>query len=90
MEFEKHCQETLQKLGNRYEEVHIWLDYYYQFEGVSHREKRHHTNGVKEVEKLFGKEAGKAAVLHIKSDLCGDLPTPEEWKDADYWLSFFR
>jgi hypothetical protein len=44
---------------------------------MKHRQKRHHIQGIKEVETLFGHEAAKAAYLHIMSDLKMDNWTEE-------------
>ncbi len=71
MTFNEHCKESIEKLGSPFEEVHIWLDEFAHSEeyGMKHRKVRHHLQGIKEVIKLFGTEAGEAARLHIISDL---------------------
>lgn len=69
--FKEHCEETIKLLGKAYEEVHVWLDEFAGSEefGMAHRKKRHHGVGIKEIIKIFGKEAGKAAKRHIITDL---------------------
>lgn len=71
MRFEDHCLDSLNLFGNRFEEVHKWLD---EFAGKSnigmkHRKFRHHLSGIKEIEILFGYNASLAARRHIEQDL---------------------
>jgi len=82
MKFEDHCAECLETLGSPYPEVHSWLDEYAGSPkyGMKHRKVRHHEEGIKQVIKLFGKEAGVAARLHIISDL-----KMEGWKEGDHF-----
>jgi hypothetical protein len=80
MKFEEHCLECVQKLGKPFEEVHLWLDEFAgskQF-GIKHRHLRHHQQGILEAERIFGKNAGQAARLHIISDL-----KMEGWMNGD-------
>ncbi|QAZ67273.1 DUF6915 family protein [Solidesulfovibrio carbinolicus] len=78
--FEQHCQETQNILGKRYEAVHKWLDEFFLVPpyGTRHRRLRHHEAGIREVERLFGLEAAKAARIHILMDL-----RMEGWRDGD-------
>jgi hypothetical protein len=71
MNLEEHCLECKQKLGKSFEEVHVWLDEFAGSKqyGMKHRSIRHHLEGIREAEKLFGNDAGKAAKLHVISDL---------------------
>jgi len=75
----EHNKECLEKLGNDWNRVHKWLDEkardYYPF--LSHRQIRHHTDGVEFIRHQWGDEAAKAAELHIISDE-GKVPTREE------------
>ena len=82
MKFEEHCLECTQKLGLPFQEVHRWLDAYAGLPkyGMRHRKVRHHQAGINEIIKLFGIEAGKAARLHIVSDL-----KMEGWKETDHF-----
>ena len=75
---EQHCEECIRKLGRPWDNVHAWLDAKagYYFPSASHRQIRHHTEGVEEIRKMWGNEAAKAAELHIISDE-GYIPTPE-------------
>lgn len=78
--FEKHCEESEKLFGERFEEVHLWLDAFAGTEeyGMRHRKKRHHEEGIRQVIELFGKTAGKAAREHIISDL-----EEEGWTERD-------
>lgn len=80
MTFEEHCKESIEKFGKPYEEVHRWLDKFAHSKeyGMKHRRVRHHLQGIKEAEELFGKEAGEVAKAHIISDL-----KLEGWKESD-------
>jgi len=82
MKFEEHCAKCLEKLGNQFPKVHSWLDEYAGTPeyGMKHRKVRHHEEGIKQVIKLFGGEAGVAARLHIISDL-----KMEGWKEGDHF-----
>lgn len=80
MTFEKHCEESDDLFGERFEEVHCWLD---AFQGtpkyrMRHRRKRHHEEGIRQVVELFGRKAGEAARRHILSDLM-----EEGWNEKD-------
>lgn len=80
MKLEEHEKESLAIFGKPYTEIHLWLD---EFAGTTeygmrHRHKRHHKEGLREAEKLFGWDAAIAARLHIMSDL-----KEEGWKESD-------
>jgi len=78
--FEKHCEQTEQLLGDRFEQVHLWLDELAGKEpyGMKHRRKRHHAAGIEEVRRMFGDRAAEAARIHIEMDLM-----EEGWTRAD-------
>ena len=44
-----HCEDCVRELGEPFEEVHRWLDEFYETHGAAHREFRHHHDGVEEV-----------------------------------------
>jgi len=77
--FEEHCKHTLKKLGNRFEEIHKYLDSYIHRLGYAHRFILHHKEGVEEIRSKFGDEAAEAARLHILLDCEGHIP-----EKADY------
>ena len=83
--FEKHCQDSIEKFGESFEEVHLWLDEFFKDKGPSHRDIRHHENGVEEVRKKWGDKAADVAIDHIKADCKGVVPTMEQIK---LWLLF--
>lgn len=80
MTFEEHCRESMRSFGERYEEVHRWLDEFMGKPGygMRHRRKRHHEAGIRQVEEFFGEEAARAARQHIVSDL-----KLEGWTEED-------
>jgi hypothetical protein len=81
MTFEEHCKESITLFGKPYEEVHIWLDEFQKAPGVGmrHRKYRHHEAGIREITRVFGEEAGKAARQHIISDL-----KEEGWRESEH------
>lgn len=82
MKYEDHCTEAFLVLENRYEEINKWLDEFANKPGIGlkHRRYRHHLAGISEIKKLYGKDASKAAMLHIISDL-----KEEGWKPTDHF-----
>ena len=80
--FEQHCKECEEKLGDRFEEVHRFLDQFAGKLGYDHRKIFHHKYGVALVRHFFGDEAAKAAELHIKADCGGKVPDTDDWMDA--------
>lgn len=80
MKFEDHIKRCVEVLGEGFPEVHKYLDYYFgRFPYFDkHRRKRHHKEGIAEVEKILGHEAAKAAYLHIFDDLMMDNWKPED------------
>jgi hypothetical protein len=82
MKLEAHEKESLAIFAKPYSEVHLWLDEFAGTPeyGMRHRRKRHHRQGVREAEGLFGEEAGLAARLHIISDL-----KEEGWREDQHF-----
>ena len=80
--FEAHCEESIRLFGQRYEEVHRWLDAFAGTKeyGFRHRKKRHHAAGIREAIALFGETAGPVARQHIITDL-----QDEGWTEADHF-----
>lgn len=82
MRFEEHCQRTEVMLGDRFEEVHIWLDHFAFVPSTStteayydseHRRYRHHMAGIERVWSDMGWLAAVAATRHVLDDLFGPL-----------------
>jgi len=71
MKFENHCKESERLFGKRFEDVHRWLDAYAGSpqHGMRHRKVRHHEEGVRQIERMYGHFAAQAAKQHIISDL---------------------
>ena len=67
MDFESHCKASEALFGQRFEEVHHWLDEFAQKPGIGmkHRKFRHHLEGVAEAGALFGTDGGRAALQVI-------------------------
>lgn len=82
MKFEEHCAESIILFGEAFAYVHLWLDEFAGKKpyGMQHRRIRHHLEGIREVERLFGKKAALAARQHIISDLM-----MEGWKEGDHF-----
>lgn len=81
--FEEHCRDCLAELGERFGQVHEWLDELQAEYGPMHRPFRHHTGGVERVRALWGEQAARAAEIHIRRDTGGRLPTPRQLRE--YW-----
>jgi hypothetical protein len=94
VKFEEHCQRSEDMLGDRFEQVHIWLDHYAWVPSTpssdpsydpTHRRRRHHLNGIMHVWHKWGKTAALAATRHVLDDLYGpdyhdvyDIPLDEQ------------
>ncbi|MGC8491932.1 MAG: DUF6915 family protein [Syntrophobacteraceae bacterium] len=89
MRFEDHCEESQKLFGNRFEEVHLWLDELHRAaEEGRYRRIRHNEAGIKQVVELFGEKAGEVARQHIISDLKEYGWTEAEGlpkDDEEYW-----
>ena len=82
MRFEEHCERTEALLGDRFEQVHIWLDHYAvvlstptteAYYDPGHRRYRHHMAGIQKVDEQMGWLASVAATRHVLDDLFGPL-----------------
>lgn len=82
MRLEEHIEESLRLFSKPYEKVHLWLDELARSPkyGMRHRKVRHHLEGLRQVEELFGKEAVPVARQHIVSDL-----KLEGWTESDHF-----
>lgn len=82
MKLADHEIECISKLGSPFTAVHKWLDEFAGSPeyGMKHRKKRHHREGIEKTKKLFGINGGKAAEIHIVSDL-----KEEGWKKTDHF-----
>lgn len=78
------------KLGERFEEVHRFLDQFAEKFGYSHRKIFHHKYGVELVRYFFGEKATEAAELHIKADCDGKIPDIADWRNAMDFLRDYR
>ncbi|MGC8493456.1 MAG: hypothetical protein ACP5SH_17155 [Syntrophobacteraceae bacterium] len=80
MHHEEHAKHTLRIYGRRADEVHLFLDQFWEKYRISHRRLLHHRLGVELAVKKFGEAAWGPAELHILDDL-GCIP--ETWVDHD-------
>lgn len=83
MKLEEHERESLAIIGKPYTEIHLWLDEFAGTPecGMRHRRRRHHKEGLREAEKLFGWDAVLAARLHITSGW-GSFEIFRSWKQV--------
>lgn len=77
--FEEHCNDCERLLGDRCAAVNGWMDEGFKIFGSQHRFWRHHWNGVKQAEALFGALGRKAAMVRILKD-CGRVPKARDWE----------
>jgi hypothetical protein len=91
----EHCKTSVKKWKGTpldYERIHVWLDETKAWVGTSmHRMFRHHSEGIFECERVFGKSFinsdGKTvytryvAEQHVKEDCNNYIPTAKEWVD---------
>ena len=91
-----HAKSSAKKFGGKWEEyihLHEWLDETKAWVGHSnHRMFRHHSEGIFELEKTFGKSFvnsdGKTVYVryvgeqHVKEDCFNYIPTAKDWIDA--------
>jgi hypothetical protein len=91
----EHCKTSVRKwkgIPSDYERIHVWLDETKAWVGHSmHRMFRHHSEGIFECERVFGKSFinsdGKTvytryiAEQHVKEDCNGYVPSAKEWVD---------
>lgn len=68
----EHCAQATRTFGQPFTKVHEWLDACHDlrgYGGVAHRRKRHHLAGVREIARMYGPQAARAAHQHIVADL---------------------
>jgi hypothetical protein len=91
-----HAKSSAKKFGGTWEEyidIHNWFDFTKSWCGHSlHRMWRHHSEGIFEMEKIFGmsfiNSEGKTVYTryigeqHVREDCNNYIPTAKEWVDA--------
>ena len=85
-----HGDDCERFLGDRCEDVHIWIDELFRKFGGLHRAFRHHRRGVETAAELFGERGRKAAIIHILRD-CGHVPKHRDYVEEKvdslgFWL----
>lgn len=90
-----HAQSSVKQWGGRPEDylaIHEWLDATKElFADCRHRALRHHSHGIFEAERVFGRALVNAegktvpvreiAERHVKEDCGGHIPTVADWLD---------
>ena len=74
--FEKHCKISEKHTGERFEELHKWMDGPQKELGISHRTKRHDTSSISEVRERWGDNGVREFLRHIEEDY---KHTREKW-----------
>jgi len=69
MYYPEHCKRSKEKFGKPWYAVHRWLDEFAKQDLINHRRARHHKEGIKEIEKMWGREAANVAEQHIIDDM---------------------
>ena len=72
--FEEHCKDCEKILGDRFEQVNMWLDELFELVGPDHRDIRHNEKGIEKIKKMWGDKSAQAAEIHIKRDEHGIIP----------------
>jgi integrase len=66
---EEHCQDSLERYGKRFDDLHHWLDEPSTLLGKGHRVHRHDlVETPKQAKELFGEFADQACLDHIRLD----------------------
>ena len=100
----KHAESSVRLFGGKvedYEPIHEWMDATKEtFADFRHRALRHHSQGIFEAERVFGKHivnssGAKVPVRyigeqHVKEDCGGRIPTVSDWFrniKPEVWMS---
>lgn len=99
-----HAQSSARLFGGKpedYEEIHDWFDATKEtFADYRHRALRHHSQGIFEAERVFGKTITNSSGTkvpvryigeqHVKEDCGGRIPTVADWLrniKPEMWMS---
>lgn len=91
----EHSKSSVKKWGGKvedYQAIHEWFDETKAWVGHSvHRMFRHHSEGIFECERVFGRSivnsSGKTVYVryigeqHVKEDCNGKIPSAKDWVD---------
>lgn len=91
----QHAKSSVRKFGGKVEDylsIHEWFDATKAWIGHSkHRMFRHHSEGIFEMERLFGPTLTNSdgdvvytryvGEQHVREDCCGKIPSAKEWMD---------
>lgn len=80
MDRQYHENISLDRFGNKFTHVHLFLDRYFKKYGPSHRALLHHEKGIDLVVENFGEVARRPAEQHIRDDVhC----VPKYWNEYE-------
>ena len=82
--FQDHCADCEAALGERFEEINLWLDELFITYGSGHRPIRHNAAAIERIRTKHGDKAAEAAKIHILRD-CGAVPTVEEAEQSCFY-----
>ena len=77
----QHMKDCRHLIGEECRDVNLWLDEFAAILGPTHRFKRHHREGIRDAEALFGERGRKAATVHILRD-CRNIPRERDYADG--------
>jgi hypothetical protein len=100
----KHADSSVRLFGGKaedYEPIHAWMDATKEtFGDFRHRALRHHSQGIFEAERVFGKQIINSsgalvpvryvAEQHVKEDCGGRIPSVSDWLRCirpESWMS---
>ena len=87
--FEEHKTDTLKRLGNSHDAVHLYIDQWHNKFGAKHRFVLHNQEGVEEIRQKFGDDGAKAAECHIRLDCGGKIPKKDDYVTGKVdWLGY--
>ena len=63
-----HCENSFNRTGKDFRELHEWMDEPGEILGIDHRRVRHDLSYIEEVRKKFDIEGVKEFLMHISED----------------------
>jgi hypothetical protein len=77
----QHMRDCKFLIGEDCESVNRWMDECFKEYGPLHRFKRHHREGIRQAESIFGDLGRRAATVHILRD-CRQIPRESDYSDG--------
>jgi hypothetical protein len=75
----QHEKDCVRFVGQPWTQVHEWMDECFRELGATHRKARHHWEGIRHAEELFGLGARSAALIHVLRD-CHYVPFASDYE----------